>query len=330
MTELPVQNGVPGTSPLWRIAQGLGLLLTGVLIAGLVVAPELALDVLWNGAVPVLPAVFLVSAPIWRNVCPLATLNMLTSNRKSAGKLKRRGAAELEIHGGLGILLLLILVPARRFLFNVDGTVLAVTIAAVGVLALLFGLRYARKAGFCNALCPVLPVERLYGQSPMLDVPNPRCQPCTVCTATGCLDRVPDTALTDATEVPGRDRPWLLTPFGAFAVAFPGFVYGYYQVGDVPMSEALAVYGTVGFWMLVSLSGGVALTLVGVRREWTLRVAAAAAIGLYYWFGAATIRTAWELPAFFVPTVRVGALTLIAVWLFGATRRSSAREVRIA
>ena len=55
------------------------------------------------------------------------------------------------------------LVPARRFLCNEHGIALAVVVISVAVAALAFGAVFDFKAGFCNAICPGLPVEKLYG-----------------------------------------------------------------------------------------------------------------------------------------------------------------------
>ena len=81
-----------------------------------------------------------------------------------------------------------VLVTLRHLIFNVDvvegydtsGPIMGAVVALVAVGALVLGLLYDAKAGFCNAMCPVLPVERLYCQSPLIDVPNPRCVPCTI------------------------------------------------------------------------------------------------------------------------------------------------------
>ncbi|HLG06364.1 MAG TPA: hypothetical protein VI383_09465, partial [Gemmatimonadales bacterium] len=127
---------------LWKTAQGLGLLLTVVLLAGLMTRPELTLNLLWNAVVPVLPAVFLVSTAIWRNVCPLATLTMLPGGRLG-GRTIREGTVRTTLIAGVALLLLL--VPARRFLFNTDGVALAVTITAVAALALAAGFGFKRK-----------------------------------------------------------------------------------------------------------------------------------------------------------------------------------------
>ena len=61
----------------WATAQFLGLVTTVLFIIGFFVRPHTALNTLWNAAIPLLPATFLINPILWRNSCPLATLNML-------------------------------------------------------------------------------------------------------------------------------------------------------------------------------------------------------------------------------------------------------------
>jgi len=174
------------------------------------------------------------------NVCPLATLNM-ASNRKSGTRKLTNGLAAKA--GIVAIVLLAVLVPARRFAFNTDGTSLAIVIVAVGLLALALGVVFDAKAGFCNAICPVLPVERLYGQAPLLQVPNARCPSCSLCTQRGCIDLSPEKSVAQTLGTTRQSAAWLRTGFGAFAAAFPGFIIGYYTSSDVALSAAGSVYG---------------------------------------------------------------------------------------
>src|SRR5690606_14283352 len=141
-----------------------------------------------------------------------------------------------------GVALLALLVPARRFLFNVDGSALAAVIVAVAVLALVSGFVFERKAGFCNAICPVLPVERLYGQRPLARVGTAHCPSCSLCTTRGCLDVSAEKALPQLLGPARRSTRWLLTPYGAFAAAFPGFVLAYSVIPDVAPVEVGRVY----------------------------------------------------------------------------------------
>lgn len=303
---------------LWRTAQLLGVVATAILLAGLVTQPDLALDILWNVLIPLVPASLLISPAIWRNVCPLATLNLLT-NRPSVSRTLTSGL--LPGAGAIGIVLLVVMVPARRFLFNTDGLALAITIAAVAVLALALGRFFKLKAGFCNAICPVLPVERLYGQYPLMRVNNPRCVPCTMCTAKGCIDLNPSKSIAQTFGSARRSQAWLLSSFGVFAAAFPGFVLGYYTTQDGPLATAGSVYLHIAVWALASYLATV--LLVWLFRASAIRamvVLAAAAAGLYYWFAADTVTTAFEIQGAPTTAIRVLALALVAIWLWRAVQ----------
>jgi nitrite reductase (NADH) large subunit len=268
---------------------------------------------LWSAIIPVLPAAFLVNVQLWRNVCPLATLTLLPGDKRGSRRLSE-GAVRAA--GVAGVLLLVILVPARRMLFNVDGPVLALTVAAVGVLALCAGLAYERKAGFCNAICPVLPVERLYGQRPLVRVPHVRCATCTQCTERGCIDLSYAGSVRTALGPQRLTGGWMLSPFGAFASSFPGFIVGYYTTTNVPPAGTLAVYGHVLQSMALSFLVVAVLARVfriGARLGVILLGATAAA--LYYWFAARAVTDTWGFSEMATWTIRALALALVGFWL---------------
>jgi hypothetical protein len=315
-TRLP---SVGASRVLWRVAQGAGLLATALLLVGLVAVPDAALRALWDIAIPLVPASLLVSPMLWRNTCPLATLNLLGN-----GWLGRRplGGRALERAGAAGIALLVILVPARRFLFNTDGAALAVTVAAVGLLALALGTLFDAKAGFCNAFCPVLPVERLYGQAPLLKLGNTRCEPCTLCAVPGCIDLNPGKAPLQMLGGARGGAAWLATPFGAFAAAFPGFVVGYYTLENGRLATAGGVYLHVILWMAASYA--VTAAAVGIARPATpraLALLAGAGVGLYYWFASPVLAAGLGLPQPYAVPLRVLFLGLATAWLYRAVRR---------
>jgi len=303
--------------PLWQTARWAGLGATVALLGGLVARPEPTLAVLWYAVVPVLPAVFLVAPGLWRNVCPLATLNTLGNRTVGGG---RTLGPELGAWlGGVGILLLYVLVPGRRLLFNHDGVALAVTVAAVGALAFALGRLFSVKAGFCNAICPVLPVERLYGQRPLFDPGNAHCSDCSACTARGCLDLAPTKSVP---QVLGRTRQgyrWLLTPFGAFAASFPGFIVAYYALADTTLAAAGGVYGRVLLGVVASWAA-TALVVRALRLgyEPALLVLGALSVTLYYWLGAPGIVEQWGLPEVTTTVLRLAALGLVGVWAWRA------------
>ncbi len=317
-TFVEVRNPAPAQAVLWRIGQVLGVLGTVGLIVGLVTIPETALRILWDVSIPILPAVFLVSPHIWRNVCPLATVNKLTGDRFGRRTLPPGWMAGTTL---LGVVLLYALVPARRFLFNTNGIALAVVIAAVVVLAALLGVVFQGKAGFCNAVCPVLNVERLYGQRPLTEVANARCGPCTLCSARGCMDLSPQKSVAQTVGPKRRTRAWVTTPFGAFAATFPGFVVAYFTTGDGPLSSAPVVYGTFALWCAASFA---AVALVSAlrpeRNQQMVLFLAGLSIGLYYWFAAPSFLGTLGAPAGFDLPFRVIAIVAVTLWLHRSLR----------
>jgi hypothetical protein len=330
----------------WRVLQAAALLgLLGAVVA-LAAAPALGLRVVWSAAVPALPAVFLLGPALWRNICPLATLGtgttpatplttsewrarlMATSTlpvpsgpapgtrtlptvHASAGQRGRRGA--IARANAAGIVLLLALLPARRLLLNesAPATLLLLVIAALTAWAL--GRRGERKAGFCNALCPVLPVERLYGQSPMVLPDNPRCQPCTVCTTRGCLDLAGRKAVAQVLGPGRRTRAWLRAPFGAFAASFPGLVlaYGLVPVLSANPIETVALFLGLGAasWLVV-----LAAAAAGLPSGTLVPACAAVAAAAYYWFAGPDLGRAWGIPAL-GEAIRVAGLGMVGLWV---------------
>ncbi|MBL0173295.1 MAG: hypothetical protein IPP90_21935 [Gemmatimonadaceae bacterium] len=306
------------THPLWSVTQVVGLVLTAVLLFALARWPDVSLHVLWDMIIPLLPAVFLVNPLLWRNVCPLATLNTIGGSRRATPILL---ASQRSVAGVVGIVLLALMVPARRFLFNEHGMALAVTIAAVAALALVAGYLAPRRSGFCNSLCPVLPVEKLYGQSPLLALGSARCGDCARCTPVGCIDLVGRRSAVQSVEGV-RGEQWLLSPFGAFACAFPGFVIGYFTTVNGAGATALGTYGHVGLWSIGSLGLMAAIVRVThVRASRMLLILGALSAGVYYWFAAPKLANAFGGGAAWAIGVRSLALGLVGFWLWRGVQR---------
>ncbi|MEE9162820.1 MAG: hypothetical protein V3U35_07595 [Candidatus Neomarinimicrobiota bacterium] len=298
------------------MAQSLGIAATAALIVGLFLAPDKTLHVMWNLLMPVLPATFLVAPALWRGICPLATLNLLLDRKMGRRTL---GPGLLPGAGAVGIALLVIMVPARRFVFNENGPVLAVTIIAVGLLALLLGLAFDKKAGFCNAICPILPVERLYGQHPLISLGNPHCRPCTLCTTQGCLDLFPARSIPETVGSMERPHGWLKTVYGLFAAAYLGFVAGSFTLTNVPLSGMGSVYVHMLVWMAVSYLGTALLVrLLNLRAAVAFAVLGGVSVGLYYWFAAPVVAAPFGATVAVTGVIRVLALLLVAVWFWRA------------
>lgn len=301
----------------WRAVQLAGLAATAILLGGLAWRPELTLEALWDVIIPLVPASLLITPMIWRNVCPLATIGEL-GNRVRTGVTP--GARWAVAAPTVGIALLMVLVPARRLVFNLDATALAVTIAVVALTAGASGAVFDAKAGFCNALCPILPVERLYGQEPMIGIGNARCVACTRCSST-CLDLGPRTGAHRQLGPARHTTAWITKPFGAFAAAFPGFVLGYFVTSDggwAPEVYVVVLGGAAASWGATAIVTG--LLELPARR--VLPALAALAVGTYYVFAAPALAGAFGLPGAVGEATRVVAVAFVGIWWWRADRRA--------
>jgi nitrite reductase (NADH) large subunit len=303
----------------WLAAQLAGVSLTGVLLVALVMMPQPTLHVLWDMVIPLLPAVFLVNPLVWRSVCPLATINEYSGNRTGRGAMPPRA---LRVAWVVGIALLFVMVPARRFLLNENGLALAITITTVAVLALAAGLAFSGRAGFCNSICPVLPVEKLYGQAPLLPLAGARCASCTVCTPAGCIDLSADKTMAQTVGPLRKHSGWVRTGFGAFAAAFPGFIIGYFTTTNGDLASAGAVYDQVlGFAAASYGVVAVLALLLNARAQWAMPVLGAAALGLYYWYASPSLAESYALTPAAAWAIRVVMGAAIGWWLWRTLRR---------
>jgi nitrite reductase (NADH) large subunit len=272
------------------------------------------LMVFWKMIVPLVPVILLVAPAVWRNICPLALFNMLGYWAKSASlkpeERRERGRLRLSepglrgwlINNGtwVGILILCILVPARLFLFNSNALALAILLLALAVLTFTCGLVLPFKSGFSASICPVYPVENLYGMSPFIYLDNTLChekagenRPQTLCG--GCIRRCLDLSVGAAAGAK-TETQWRPTKtLRLFISSFPGFVLAYWYLdakqvaGQFPgLVGPLVIYGAFVAAMLIS-AGAVALIrrlqkaddlVAGKQLDLSL---VALAFNLYYW-----------------------------------------------
>lgn len=319
MARLHVLDVAPRAARYWAVGRAGGLLGLAALIVTLLLAPQAALTSLWNVAVPLLPATFFLTPALWRGVCPLSTLNAWGNRLGTPREMTDRETVAFSVGG---LVLFHLIVPARHLGLNTDGPLLAGALLGIGALALGAGAVFASRSAFCNALCPVLPVERLYGQAPLVQLQRGRCEACTVCTPSGCIDLADRKAMRQVLGSERHGHRWLTTPFGIFATALPGFIIGYGMTPDLGLGEATRVYGA-------TLGGSVASTLVmnALIRLGGLTplraVAACATLSglLYYWFAAPVIATTLALPAATAAVIRLAAVILITAWTVRTLRQ---------
>ena len=277
--------------PGWRIAQRLCVIGLAAIGLGFLAFPEATATLFWWALVPALPVLFLLHPSIWRNVCPLATLSM---GREPETAAAGASAKPSPWAGAAGVLPFFLLVAWRGTGLEARPMEAGGLLLGITVFALFTGRRGTRRDGFCNRFCPLLPIERVYGQRPLIEVNDTRCPSCTLCTPRGCLDLSATAAIPQLLGTRRKGSEWLLTPFGAFAAALPGFIIAYFVATPAEPDGVLRFAGTLALGLMASWTlAAVLVRLTGLRWSVTLPTLGALSAGLYYGFAAPRAAVAW-------------------------------------
>ncbi|MCC7527325.1 MAG: hypothetical protein IT342_02310 [Candidatus Melainabacteria bacterium] len=275
--------------------------------------------VFWKLIVPLVPVILLVMPSVWRNICPLAFLNLAGHvlrtqvDRTSASSAQRRlKLANPGLHLWLSrygthaaIFLLVAIVPARIFLFNTDARALLALLLALMAAAFLMGLALPLKSGWCSSVCPVYPVENLYAVSPFLYIDNTLCADkvpeskpqvlCNGCTR-HCLDLKIGWAAGKSRPSNVRWRPRRV--LRALINSFPGFLIAYWLLDSSSaelrisgLAGACISYATFAVAMLLSYSASSIIRRIFYKKQISplstgrrIDLAlTAASFNLYYW-----------------------------------------------
>ena len=152
-------------------------------------------------------------------------------------------------------------------------------IVAVGV-----GFFVEWKSGWCSGMCPVHPVEKLYGH-PAQKVQNAQCAPCKHCVAI-CPDSTPTIFSLTIAVTPARRITRALLIGG-----FPGFVWGWFHVPDYELAEGIhhigMAYALPFAGLLITLIPYLIARKIWSKREhhWNMaRLSGFLAISCYYWY----------------------------------------------
>ncbi|KPF52479.1 hypothetical protein D621_11470 [beta proteobacterium AAP51] len=284
-----LQTRVP--MAVWYAARAVVLACTLALALLLLLQPALGLLLFWGLAIPLVPALLVVAPGLWRQVCPMATMNQLPRLGGFSRALDLPPALKAGAFG-IAVALFVTAVALRAPLLNHSGTVVGLGLLAVLVLAFAGGLVFKGRSGWCGTFCPLAPIQRTYGQAPLVVVKNGYCNPCVGCQKS-CYDFNPRAAVfSDLYD----DDPRHAAQRRLFMALLPGLVLGYFLQGPAPaygMAGQVAVLlgaccASAGLYMLL-------LAFVPATPANPYRLALAfgvLALSAFYWFaGPLVVRT---------------------------------------
>ena len=270
-------------SKVWRTIQ-ICIWLGGIaLLLSLIFAPDAGLHFLWHILIPIAPALFIFAPGVWRNVCPLGFTSLLPWNLGLSRRHRLKPSTQGIAYIGSVVLLLLIL-PLRHVFFNSSALASALAISVLAALALLAGFLFERKSGWCASLCPIYPVESLYGSCTPIKVRNAHCNQCYQ-----CVQVCPESRFgTDPTGA-GTTRFHQLAGV-VMTGGFAGFVWGWFHAGDYAGGSRWHVTADAYAYSFGGFAATLAIYLilsriVPTKRGSTLnRLFACAAVSCYYWY----------------------------------------------
>lgn len=276
-TELPSRIPVR----VWRAVRVVSVVSYLSLAAVLVIWPQTGLLIFFGIVIPILPVLFFIAPGVWRNICPLSSANQ--SARVLGFTLGRTPPRWLQERGFLIAMTLFFgIAGARLAVFNTSGTATAVLLLCVMGAAFTGGLLFKGKSGWCSSICPMLPVQRLYGQTPFALSPNSHCRPCLACTR-NCFDFQPQ--LAQQADLHDPETTWH-QPRRLFASALPGFVLGFFTFLGQTELTTTEVYARLTIYVLASVGLCFAVeAFLGISAGMVTALWGAAALNLFYWHG---------------------------------------------
>lgn len=305
----------------WQVGRVMTIAAAIALCVTLVTEPGTGLRLWWRLAIPSLPLLWLTAPGLWRNLCPLAAGNQ-TPRLLGITRGRTAPAWFSDYAPVVGMTAFILLVASRRPLLNSSGVATAALIGGSLLGAFVGGLAFKGKSGWCSSVCPLLPVQRVYGQTPYLTIANRHCEPCVGC-AKNCYDFNPRVAyLADLYDGDSHYTGYRRL----FVGAFPGLTYCYFTL-PAHLGTA-AVYGRFAIYLAVSAgSFFLAETLFRVRVNKLTAVYGAAAISLFYWYSApllaGTLTGRFTTP-WFDWGLRAIVWSLAVAWLVRTWRKEAA------
>lgn len=292
---------------IWRALRVCSLVGGMGMVALLLIAPATGLVVMWRIVIPVLPALFMISPGLWRNLCPLAASNQMPRALKITRAVSP--PAWLKEYGYvIACSLFITFVALRRLGLDKSGVWSALLLFGAMASGFTGGMLLKGKSGWCSTICPLLPVQRIYGQTPLVMTANAHCQPCVGCVK-NCYDFNPRAAYLSDLNDPD---PYWGGYRRLFVAAFPGLVLSFFLV---PRHPALGGLGWMAIYMAASVAVfTVLVTFVKTSVHVITSLYGAIAFSIFYWFAGAfgPLEMTW--------LIHLASLTLAATWLLRTIR----------
>ncbi|MGE5519495.1 MAG: ferredoxin [Candidatus Dadabacteria bacterium] len=336
----PALSTVNSTLYYWKTFQFIFWLVGISLIAIMFSFPDLGVTLFWNILIPIAPALFVVGTGIWRNICPLATI-ALFPDKMGISKQKKLSNGQRNVLNLIGVVALFAIIPMRHILFDRNGLATALIVIIIGASAFFIGFFYERKSGWCSGVCPIHPVEKLYGSGVALTLPNAHCNECVRCSVP-CPDSTPNSNAKTA------KNNWAQTGVEYFIVgAFPGYVWGWFHVDDFTgftgWNNLAYVYGIPLMSAVISLCIYLILRLIVNHggQKTLVNAFAAAAVSIYYWYrlpmlfgwtdhqtNGVLINLTHILPSWTPIILNIYTTTFFVWWLVGRPRNKKSWAIR--
>ncbi len=265
---------------IWRIIQSLIWLIGLFIVFNLIFNPTLGIHLFWNILIPIAPLLLVVGVGIWRNVCPMASTALFARhmNFSKRRKLTMSQSSKLNL---IAIIALFVIAPLRHAIFNTSGSATAILILTLAIIAIVTSFFFEWKSAWCSGLCPIHPVEKLYGLKNKLKLPNAHCIECSKC-VTPCPDSTPKLNPHSVKKTMYHKIAGTLT-----VGAFPGFVWGWFQVPDyyeiTSLEMLITIYKLPFYGLVFTLIMYLTLRRF-LKNKILIETFSAAAISCYYWY----------------------------------------------
>jgi NADPH-dependent 2,4-dienoyl-CoA reductase/sulfur reductase-like enzyme/ferredoxin len=226
------------------------------------------LEFMVGGAVGHIATGSFVRVPLGMGFCYRIAATTLPSWAKSAAYL-------------VSTLVFFFVVTLRHVVFNTEPEALLSLMSVALGLAFMGGVVFKGRSGWCGTLCPLAPIQKAYGQAPVVLVKNGYCPTCVGCQK-NCYDFNPRAAM--HSDLSDAD-PWYSGHRELFVAGLPGLAIGFYTATPPALDALLPYFLYMGACMAITLGLFMAFTRIfKVSRYKAGLFFSMGALLIFYWF----------------------------------------------